>query len=125
MPSSPDVTAGMWLASLKYGEIDTFQLRSSVYYVPDILTSNYNDVSATFAATDDFRVRVGGQFMVQGSNGLNLLTGNPFGMFRNVSLLEASKCRVCSQPSVASRPRYAFVEMAPDTSTNAQFRCRR
>ena len=76
-----DVTAGMWLGSLKYGDIDKVRLRSSVYYVPDILTSNYNDVSATFAVTDDFRVRVGGQFMVQGSNGLNLLTGKPFGTF--------------------------------------------
>ena len=59
-----DVTAGMWLGSLKYGDIDKVRLRSSVYYVPDILTSNYNDVAATFSVTNDFRVRVGGQFMV-------------------------------------------------------------
>lgn len=76
-----DVTAGMWLGSVKYGDIDKVRLRSSVYYVPDILTSNYNDFVATFPVTDSLRVRVGGQFMVQGSNGLNLLTGKPFGTF--------------------------------------------
>jgi hypothetical protein len=76
-----NVTAGMWLASLKYGEIDTFRLRSSVYYVPDILTSNYNDFSVGLPITDAFRARFSGQFMVQGSNGLNLLTGSPFGTF--------------------------------------------
>ena len=76
-----DVTAGMRLGSVKYGDIDKVRLRSSVYYVPDILTSNYNDFVATFPVSDGFRVRVGGQFMVQGSDGLNLLTGGPFGTF--------------------------------------------
>lgn len=76
-----NVTAGMWLGSVKYGDVDKVQLRSSVYYVPDILTSNYNDFVATFRVTAGFRVRVGGQFMVQGSNGHNLLTGKPFGTF--------------------------------------------
>jgi hypothetical protein len=76
-----NVTAGMWLGSLKYGDVDKLRLRSSAYYVPDILTSNYNDVVATLPVTDAFKVRLSGQFMVQGSNGLNLLTGQSFGTF--------------------------------------------
>lgn len=84
-----DVTAGMWLGSAKYGDIDKVRLRSSVYYVPDILTSNYNDFVATFPVTESFRVRVGGQFMVQGSNGLNLLTGKPFGTFAGGGRVDA------------------------------------
>jgi hypothetical protein len=75
----PNVNAGMALGSLKYGDIDKVRLRSSVYYVPDILTSNYNDFVLGFPITEAFRVRLGGQFMVQGSNGLNLLTGKSFG----------------------------------------------
>jgi hypothetical protein len=78
---APNVNAGMALGSLKYGAIDKIRLRSSVYYVPDILTSNYNDFVLGFPVTEAFRVRLGGQFMVQGSNGLNLLTGKPFGTF--------------------------------------------
>jgi hypothetical protein len=78
---APNVNAGMALGSLKYGDIDKIRLRSSVYYVPDILTSNYNDFVLGFPITEAFRVRLGGQFMVQGSNGLNLLTGKSFGTF--------------------------------------------
>jgi hypothetical protein len=78
---APNVNAGMALVSLKYGDIDKVRLRSSVYYVPDILTSNYNDFVLGFPITKAFRVRLGRQFMVQGSNGLNLLTGKSFGTF--------------------------------------------
>jgi hypothetical protein len=78
---APNVNAGMALADVKYGDVDKVRLRSSVYYVPDILTSNYNDFVLGFPITESFRVRLGGQFMVQGSNGLNLLTGTSFGTF--------------------------------------------
>jgi len=88
-----DVTAGMWLGSLKYGDIDKVRLRSSVYYVPDILTSNYNDVAATFSVTNDFRVRVGGQFMVQDSNGLNLLTAF-VDQFQNAAMTSITEYRL-------------------------------
>lgn len=71
----------MWLASLKYGSMDDFGLRTSFYYVPDILTSNYNDIVHKLPITDTLAVRFSGQFMVQGSNGLNLLTGQPFSTF--------------------------------------------
>ncbi|MPZ30135.1 MAG: outer membrane porin, OprD family [Rhodospirillales bacterium] len=76
-----NVTAGMWLGSVKYGDIDKLRLRSSIYYVPDILTSNYNDIVVGLPITGSFKARFSGQFMVQGSNGLNLLTGKPLGTF--------------------------------------------
>jgi outer membrane porin, OprD family len=78
---APNVNAGMGLGTVKYGDVDKVRLRSSVYYVPDILTSNYNDFVLGFPITDSLRVRLGGQFMVQGSNGLNLLTGTSFSTF--------------------------------------------
>jgi hypothetical protein len=83
-----DVTAGMWLGSVKYGDIDKLRLRSAVYYVPDILTSNYNDFSVGLPITQSLRARFSGQFMVQGSNGLSLLTGGPFGTFAAGAKLE-------------------------------------
>ena len=76
-----DVTAGMWLGSLKTGDPDNYRVRSSVYYVPDILTSNYNDVTIGLPVSEQVRGHLSGQFMVQGSNGLDLLTGAPFGTF--------------------------------------------
>ena len=52
-----------------------------VYIVPDILWSNYYDAVGNLKLDDDLRVRLSGQFGVQGSNGLNLLTGTSFGTF--------------------------------------------
>ncbi len=78
---APNVNAGMGLASLNYAPTDDLLLRSSLYHVPDILTSNYNDVGLTVAVSDAFKVRLEGQFMVQGSNGRSLLTGEPFSTF--------------------------------------------
>ncbi len=75
---APNVNAGMGLLSLKYGSIDDLRLRASVYYVPDILTSTYGDVAKTVAIADDLSFRFAANVMVQGSNGLNLLTGQPF-----------------------------------------------
>lgn len=75
---APNHNAGMGLFSLKYGTIDDLRLRASVYYVPDILTSTYGDIVKTFDITDDLKFRFAGNVMVQGSNGLNLLTGQPF-----------------------------------------------
>ena len=76
-----NVSAGMWLASLKLGDPEHYRVRSSIYYVPDILTSTYNDASVALAIGPKVRGHLSGQFMVQGSNGLDLLTGAPFGTF--------------------------------------------
>lgn len=75
---APNHNAGMGLVSLKYGSLDDLRLRGSVYYVPDILTSTYGDIGKTFDLGDRLRFRFESNIMVQGSNGLNLLTGLPF-----------------------------------------------
>jgi hypothetical protein len=78
---APNVDAGMGLVSLRYGNSGDFALRTSSYYVPDILWSSYTDAIKAIPLTDDLTVRLFGQFMVQGSNGRDLLTGKPFGTF--------------------------------------------
>lgn len=78
---APNVNAGMWLGSLKYGNLEKAGGRTSLYYVPDILTSSYSDGAVTFPVTEDIKLRLMGQFMVQGSNGGNLLTGSSFSTF--------------------------------------------
>ena len=75
---APNHDAGMGLVSLKYGSLDDLRLRGSVYYVPDILTSSYGDVGKTFGINARLKARLESNAMVQGSNGLNLLTGQPF-----------------------------------------------
>ena len=78
---APNVNKGMGLVSVKYGSMDDVQVRASTYIVPDILWSSYADVGVTIKVNEDLRVRLGGQFAVQGSNGMNLLTGQPFSTF--------------------------------------------
>lgn len=78
---APNVNAGMGLASVRYGDPSRFTFRSSAYYVPDILWSHYTDAVGVIPIAEDLSVRLAGQFMVQGSNGQNLLTGNSFGTF--------------------------------------------
>jgi len=78
---APNVNAGMGLTTVRYGDPSRFSVRSSAYYVPDILWSNYTDVIGIVPIAEDLSVRLAGQFMVQGSNGRNLLTGKPFGTF--------------------------------------------
>jgi len=78
---APNVNAGMLLGSLKYGNVDKLQARASIYDVPDILTSGYADVGGTIPVVGAFSARPSAQFMVQGSNGSNLLTGKPFSTF--------------------------------------------
>lgn len=73
-----NVATGMWLGSMKYGSLDDLRLRASAYYVPDILTSSYGDVVWTVPMFEKAKLQLGSNLMVQGSNGLNLLTGNAF-----------------------------------------------
>ncbi len=75
------VNKGMGLFSVKYGNMNEVQVRASTYYVPDILWSSYADVDGTIKVPGDLRVQLAGQFAVQGSNGMNLLTGQPFSTF--------------------------------------------
>ena len=81
---APDVNAGMVLASLKYGDPtkDASRLRG---HRPISCRTSCGRATTTPRArsriTEDFKVRLSGQFMVQGSTGANLLTGHPFGTF--------------------------------------------
>ncbi|OYY41655.1 MAG: hypothetical protein B7Y57_13455 [Rhodospirillales bacterium 35-66-84] len=78
---APNVNKGMGLFSVKYGTMNEVQVRASTYYVPDILWSSYADVGGTLKVNEDLRVQLAAQFAVQGSNGMNLLTGHPFSTF--------------------------------------------
>ncbi|MDB5486916.1 MAG: hypothetical protein JWQ58_631 [Reyranella sp.] len=78
---APNANKGMGLFSAKYGSMNELQVRASTYYVPDILWSSYADAGGTIKVNEDLRIQLAGQFAVQGSNGLNLLTGQPFSTF--------------------------------------------
>jgi hypothetical protein len=71
----PNFNAGMGLVSARYQSPDGLLLRAATYYVPNILWSSYGDAGGTIEISEAFRLRLAGQFAVQGSNGLNLLTG--------------------------------------------------
>ena len=72
------VSEGMILAGGTFAPDDTFKARLSAYHVPNILSSGYADAAKLFSLTDDIDLRVSGQFMVQGSTGGHLLTGQAF-----------------------------------------------
>jgi hypothetical protein len=72
------VSEGMVLAGASFAPDDTFKARVSSYHVPNILTSGYADAAKLFSLTDDIDLRLSGQFMVQGSTGGHLLTGQAF-----------------------------------------------
>jgi hypothetical protein len=68
----------LFLGSLNYSPVKDFTARLSSYHVPNILTSTYTDFVWLAPLWDPFKIRVGGQFMHQGSAGANLLTGSSF-----------------------------------------------
>ena len=72
------VSEPLWLGSLSYSPVKDFTARLSSYHVPNILTSTYSDFVWLVPLWDPFQIRVGGQFMYQGSTGANLLTGSSF-----------------------------------------------
>ena len=72
------VSEPMWLGTLRYSPLPEFTARLSSYHVPNILTSTYADVSWLTSLSDATKLKLGGQFMSQGSTGNNLLTGSSF-----------------------------------------------
>lgn len=72
------VNEGMWLGSLSYTPMRDLVFRVSSYTVPDVLTSTYTDVAWLTPINDQVKLRLGAQYMYQGSNGDNLLTGSAF-----------------------------------------------
>lgn len=73
--------AGMWLGSLRYAVSDGLKLRTSIYNVPNVLTSSYSDGEWLTPLFDGFKLKLAANFMVQGSNGANQLTGQAFSTF--------------------------------------------
>ena len=69
----PGTSEPMWLGSLSYSPVKDFTARLSSYHVPNILTSTYSDFVWLASVSDLFKLRIGGQFMFQGSTGSNLL----------------------------------------------------
>ncbi len=75
---APDtVSEGMMLAGFSWGPGETYKARWSGYLVPNTLASSYADGSAFFTLADEVDLRLGAQFMVQGSVGNHAL-GQPF-----------------------------------------------
>ena len=72
------VSEPLWLGSLSYSPVKNFAAHLSSYHVPNILTSTYSDFAWLVPLGNPFQIRVGGQFMYQGSTGANLLTGSSF-----------------------------------------------
>jgi len=72
------VSEPLWLGSLSYSPAKDFTARLSSYHVPDILTSTYTDFAWLVPLSAPLKIRIGGQFMYQGSTGANLLTGSSF-----------------------------------------------
>lgn len=68
----------MYLGGLDIAASQDLRLRSSAYAVPDVLASFYSDLRWTLPLADDMRLRLSGQFMVQGGIGAELLTGPGF-----------------------------------------------
>lgn len=73
-----NVSEGMILAGATFAPDDSFKARVSAYHVPNILSSGYVDAAKLFTITDDLDLRLSAQFMVQGSTGGHLLTGQAF-----------------------------------------------
>jgi hypothetical protein len=68
----------MWLGGVGFKPVTELALRLSGYHVEDILSSGYADAAWTAQVFDAYRLVLGGQFMAQGSNGDERLTGASF-----------------------------------------------
>lgn len=66
----------MWLAGIGFTPIDEVRLRLSSYYVPDLLWSNYSELTWATPLTDELKFKLAGQFMYQTSVGSDLLFGS-------------------------------------------------
>lgn len=74
----PGVKESMWLGGLSFSPRDDVTLHLSNYHVPNILTSTYSDASWLATLSDEYKLRLSGQYMYQSSTGDDLLTGSSF-----------------------------------------------
>jgi hypothetical protein len=68
----------MYLAGVRVSPQKDLALRLSAYQVPNILSSLYADVAWQTPLRDDFKLRLGAQYMTQRSAGDDFLTGFAF-----------------------------------------------
>jgi len=68
----------MWLAGMAGAPSPELNWRLSSYYVPNVLNSNYADLSWRTALSDTYRLQLGAQAMYQRGVGSQLLTGKSF-----------------------------------------------
>jgi hypothetical protein len=68
----------MMLAGIAFTPIDDLRARFSSYYVPDVLWSNYGELTWMTPLTDQLKLKLAGQFMYQSSVGSDLITGSSF-----------------------------------------------
>ena len=68
----------LWLFGLAGQPTKEWQWKFSTYYVPNVLSSTYADTSWLTPLSDDYKLRLGAQAMVQTAGGDKLLTGSAF-----------------------------------------------
>ena len=76
--AAPGVESEMWLGGLSYAPIKDLTLRYSGYRVQDILNSNYIDSVWLTPLSQEWKLRLGGNYMFQSSTGSNALNGSSF-----------------------------------------------
>jgi len=69
---------GMALGGLSYAPTKDLKLRLSSYHVPDILNSTFTDVEWGPMISERWQLRLGAEYMFQGSTGSDRLTGSNF-----------------------------------------------
>lgn len=68
----------MYLGGLVFAPNDNLVARTSLYVVPNLLASSYSDGGWTLAPSDDTKLKLSAQFMIQSGIGDELLTGPGF-----------------------------------------------
>jgi hypothetical protein len=72
------VNEPLWLLSARTAPSEAWTFGFAAYQVRDVLASRYADAAWLTPLGSDTRLRLGGQWMRQGSTGENLLTGTAF-----------------------------------------------
>lgn len=68
----------MYLGGIVIEPNDSLVARTSLYVVPNLLASSYSDAGWTVAPSDDTKLKLSAQFMIQSGIGDELLTGPGF-----------------------------------------------
>lgn len=61
----------MYLGGVEFSPIEDLKARTSLYVVPNLLASSYSDAVWSMGLTEETKLRLSGQFMIQGESGDN------------------------------------------------------